>query len=374
MESYSVYTRLPSADSIRILSLQPDVESAPLACLLHVIEDRNQAPGYSALSYCWGDATDRLPILCNGMSVLITKSLHTALCRFRRDKVSRLIWADAICINQADNSERQQQVSIMREVYACAARVFVWTGPSDKYTFSTFRTIRAIAKGCLQELYGSEDPQDVWLINLHHEVDRSQLARKLNFHNRNLVNSTKVWEFYSSDWFSRVWVIQEVQSCTEIYVLCGDATIRWEYVALAALWVCQSYAHDPALLMRIFHFPEFGGVRNASFMWNRSLKTRREAPFLALLDLVRHFQATDPRDKVFALLQYPVILVTASAKSQESQDMESAGQLDTVGQRTPEHIPNSAHPNLSLKLPTFDSKQTTLCPRMTYSVKLRLMP
>lgn len=41
---------------------------------------------------------------------------------------SRLLWADAVCINQADDAERGSQVGMMGRIYGQAARTLVWLG------------------------------------------------------------------------------------------------------------------------------------------------------------------------------------------------------------------------------------------------------
>lgn len=41
----------------------------------------------------------------------------------------RKLWADAICINQDDFTERAQQVTTMPLIYQHAKRVVIWLGP-----------------------------------------------------------------------------------------------------------------------------------------------------------------------------------------------------------------------------------------------------
>jgi hypothetical protein len=39
------------------------------------------------------------------------------------------VWVDAICINQKDEKEKNQQVRAMSEVYSQAVEVSAWLGP-----------------------------------------------------------------------------------------------------------------------------------------------------------------------------------------------------------------------------------------------------
>ncbi|KAF2106705.1 heterokaryon incompatibility, partial [Lophiotrema nucula] len=40
----------------------------------------------------------------------------------------QLLWIDAMCINQHDNTEKGTQVQMMRDIYMKASRVVVWLG------------------------------------------------------------------------------------------------------------------------------------------------------------------------------------------------------------------------------------------------------
>lgn len=45
---------------------------------------------------------------------------------------SRILWADAVCIKQADIKERGQQVCLMKRIYTEASKVIIWTGIEDE--------------------------------------------------------------------------------------------------------------------------------------------------------------------------------------------------------------------------------------------------
>lgn len=97
---------------------------------------------YEALSYAWYvspsyERTDKGPklrwnssytILCNGIEVSIWTNLWLALRRIRYRKSSRVVWADALCIDQSNVEERNQQVLVMSSIYSRASRTLVWLG------------------------------------------------------------------------------------------------------------------------------------------------------------------------------------------------------------------------------------------------------
>lgn len=90
-------------------------------------------PPYEALSYEWGHAVKSRSITLQDGSVLpITESLHDALRDLRHNEERwgpRTLWVDAICINQENIEELQDQVSIMGEIYRQARRVITYLGP-----------------------------------------------------------------------------------------------------------------------------------------------------------------------------------------------------------------------------------------------------
>jgi Heterokaryon incompatibility protein (HET) len=134
MISPSLYATLPSSKSIRLLRLHPDSDEATISCSLVLVDDYASTSEFDALSYCWGDTKDTTIITCNKEPVLITKSLDAALRCLRRRGQGPYLWADALCINQDDNLERNQQVSIMAQIYRQASRISVWLGEADDET------------------------------------------------------------------------------------------------------------------------------------------------------------------------------------------------------------------------------------------------
>ncbi|KAH6691124.1 heterokaryon incompatibility protein-domain-containing protein [Leptodontidium sp. MPI-SDFR-AT-0119] len=83
---------------------------------------------YYALSYVWGDAGDTLPIYLNGNVHQVTRNLESALRHLRRLDIL-ILWADAICINQSDFEERASQILLMKEIYSSSGHpTIVWFG------------------------------------------------------------------------------------------------------------------------------------------------------------------------------------------------------------------------------------------------------
>ncbi|KAK6725133.1 hypothetical protein SNK04_003938 [Fusarium graminearum] len=111
------YSALDS-EKIRFLALHPGAPQDPLAGTLF-IDDLDQdweLPYYEALSYCWGDQSSPDTIILKeqiwsdgGGNLDIGRNLASALRQLRHSKEERIIWCDAICINQQDLAERSSQ-------------------------------------------------------------------------------------------------------------------------------------------------------------------------------------------------------------------------------------------------------------------------
>ncbi|PVH77425.1 hypothetical protein DL98DRAFT_368143, partial [Cadophora sp. DSE1049] len=115
----------------RLLLLLPGLDHEKLSCKL-VTFYLDEAPRYWALSYTWGDPGVTECISMDGHDITITANLRAALWNLRLSTRIRTIWIDAICINQKDLLERNQQVQIMPDIYSNAYGVLIWLGESSE--------------------------------------------------------------------------------------------------------------------------------------------------------------------------------------------------------------------------------------------------
>lgn len=126
---------------------------------------------YEALSYTWatedGDCKRTSQITCSDARIWVTKNCEVALRYLRKEGSNRILWVDAICINQKDVKERGHQVGIMRDVYANATEVLIWLGelstdmaPPSHFTPSAQSESRESA-GVLETDEGTESARDI---------------------------------------------------------------------------------------------------------------------------------------------------------------------------------------------------------------------
>ncbi|EYE90085.1 HET domain-containing protein, partial [Aspergillus ruber CBS 135680] len=83
---------------------------------------------YEALSYVWETDIKSHSIILDGCTFPVTSNLHAALINLRDDQIDRVLWVDAISINQLDQDEKSKQIPLMRTIYAQAMHVIVWLG------------------------------------------------------------------------------------------------------------------------------------------------------------------------------------------------------------------------------------------------------
>lgn len=239
------YTTLEK-DEFRLLEIAPGDIDAPLVCILKHTSFRS-VEWFCALSYTWGSPEPPFFIKCNGSDVRITKSLHEALCQMRRTWGYAVVWADAICINQSDNSEKSQQVMRMSEIYSKASRLFIWLG--NPVTPSDADVVDAILE--LSELATS----------IRHKYRDSTGNGKMDpaLEERTRVEAIseddwrKLRDFFLLPWFSRVWVFQEVASVMavsprDIRMGYGNRFVDWGVVIMLMMTKSPTNFDNPIRL------------------------------------------------------------------------------------------------------------------------------
>ncbi|CAI6097243.1 unnamed protein product [Clonostachys chloroleuca] len=292
MASYP-YSSLPP-NTIRLLTIHPGSPHDPVSCGLDHADVR-QPPKYEALSYCWGDPKDTTPITCDGIPFNVTKSLHSALVRLRLPIQPRIVWADAICINQGDTAERSAQVLLMQDIYRRASTVDVWLGGPIEVDGKDLWAIPHLLEAAQKNLKRTQLP-------IRHGTRDWVRFVLSNDWTTNGDLEDKRWNaiikslilMLQRPWFLRTWIIQEVALATHAVVLCGQHSASWDDFYRAV-----SYAID---------LDYFSNTAPEMYSSLRSIEKARtdmvQGQTLRPLDMFtsfRIFLATDPRDKVFGV-------------------------------------------------------------------------
>jgi Heterokaryon incompatibility protein (HET) len=147
MEGY-IYQPLRGSRSFRVLHIINPLQEGPVTGELREY-NLDDCPPYEALSYAWEGSVRECPIDCDGRILFVTKSAEAALRRLIYGKLGRPIWVDSICINQGDNNERSQQVSMMGDIYRKAERVNVWLGPGTEGSDAAMAELKSLCTTAL---------------------------------------------------------------------------------------------------------------------------------------------------------------------------------------------------------------------------------
>ena len=124
-------------------------ESAPIQCQLcnyPLQASDNGTHLYEALSYVWGCSDKRQSIFIDGCDLPITVNLHRALSCLRNHSFERILWVDSVCINQADEQEKERQIQLMAKIYGQANRVIVYLGEAADDSDQALEDIRVAAE------------------------------------------------------------------------------------------------------------------------------------------------------------------------------------------------------------------------------------
>jgi hypothetical protein len=152
------YEFLQDMNSIKLLRLKPGLPNSSLSCELIVTEQSNK-PAYEALSYVWGDASQRSDIQCNGK--MLPTSLITALKQVRHPSLEKVLSADAICIYQYDISDKNQQISLKSDIYRNAETVIAWLGDDQGSAPAAFQLL-ANVKVLVEDIKSRSIPDSRW--------------------------------------------------------------------------------------------------------------------------------------------------------------------------------------------------------------------
>ena len=294
-----------STDSsiIRLLELLPGEDH--IYCNIHhadllnlpVLEtiDPSQPITYEAISYTWSNKVFEQFIWCNNQVLPVTQTLYDALRRLRHETSSRVLWIDAVCINQSDTSERSQQVGHMRHIYKCATQVIPWLGEEDQYTETAFELITKIATNeMFSEASLKTDPGIIYNRSAMDQVGLPHLPA---------AEWKALAKLFERDYFTRVWIIQELVVSSKAIARCGNLIIKWEYIEyVARLLVVTGLFRALVKVYGSKMRPSFVNTISKCRTGFHDTRLQGGMRLPSLLCFTRRFQATDPRDKIIALL------------------------------------------------------------------------
>ncbi|KAI4599442.1 hypothetical protein KJ359_001884 [Pestalotiopsis sp. 9143b] len=248
-----------SSDSIRLLLLDPATIEDETLCGSLVIRSLSSFEDdlnthYAALSYVWGDPsrTKSIELVDGGKRFRhgLAANLHEALRNIREENRAIWIWADAICIDQNNISERGQQVKLMGDIYRGAGCTVIYLGHLNSE---------------IELLFEATNYQPV-----PEQIDQLKRAAE---------------DLCSREWFKRGWVFQELVLSHNPRVQCGRYRLGWEQLYSAI----QHYLPSPSA----------GDMLRTM---NTARNDHESRTFAQLVIARKGARVNDPRDYFFCLM------------------------------------------------------------------------
>jgi hypothetical protein len=270
--------------------------------------DLETAPPFQALSYVWGSEARKSSVHIGEAQIGIRSNLYDFLktyskalpaTRRKMSSFSNYFWIDQLCINQNAVGEKNHQVQLMGRIYKRTERTIAWLG-ADMPDFSAAARVveRAPRRRHPKHIYKFARSTTQTLIRNEHQSagdatrrashmiwDRSSRRARQNQRVHMVIGGSEYW--------TRLWVVQELLLANDIFLMGGTGCLEWAKLASSSIVEERppnmSYAQE---MMRVFMAHRRWG-QNKAYRYQR------------LSNIIAEFSrndCTDPRDKIYALL------------------------------------------------------------------------
>ncbi|KAK3623603.1 hypothetical protein LTR56_019751 [Elasticomyces elasticus] len=295
-ETKRIYSELEPGH-IRLVQILPKEQKgkSTVCCRIrhHRLHEKFQ---YIALSYAWGAPDQFRSIRLNGHRTCVRENLWAFLHQARESYTSHSgwYWIDAICIDQANNTERTHQVNLMSRIYSSAKSVLIWLGPRE------VSSIRPNEDNDSSEDDDTSDEFDSDRLMIRIKQKRAMPhSYSYMLSPRDTKKTHKIcrgWDdclkqLCERAYWGRLWVLQELLLARKIQVMCGSKLTTWELFTHFILELHNSDDFsEPLKSSAAIRMAEFVSAEPGS------------VPLTEMCLASRHLRCTEPRDRVYALL------------------------------------------------------------------------
>jgi len=140
----------------------------------------------------------------------VTENLQAALLRLQRSSGDRVLWVDAVCINQHDDSEKSCQVALMPQIFGKADEVLGWFGEGNEQTTVVIRILRGLAASASKYGVDTSEEEAAVFTSVMSERNESFISAVRELSLGLDYDTLKV--FFGQYWFQRLWVVQRIRS------------------------------------------------------------------------------------------------------------------------------------------------------------------
>jgi len=240
--------------TIRLIALFPSTGLYDSKCSCYLVEAPvHNLPPFEAVSYFWGDVRDQNHAivldqyvgLAYGNNIHrsprterstfpLTETLARILADLTPESGLRLLWIDAICIDQSNKLEKAAQIPMMGQIYSMATRVVIcFPGLCPHHVVNAriavdkLRSWRHKIHETRELLVREEGTEGVasldgGMVGLRpderHPEDELFIC---------CCRMDSLKELLHQPWFSRVWTVQEVVLAREAVIRAGGEELDW---------------------------------------------------------------------------------------------------------------------------------------------------
>ena len=175
-------------------------------------------PPYDAVSYSWGppqEPENCRQVLLNGSQFLVRDNLWSLLHRLRRLRKDRMVWIDAMCIDQDPESvlERNHQVSLMAHIYQHAECVSVWLGEEGDDSEKGMQVLKELVT--------------IWSYCRARSDTSIYLSQVLTRNHDRHASIEAFINLLQREYWTRRWIIQEILHARTVAFYCGRSKVVW---------------------------------------------------------------------------------------------------------------------------------------------------
>jgi hypothetical protein len=177
---------------------------------------------WEALSYTWGSSEPTsMVVFPDNTGISITANLESFLRHRRVQDKAVFLWIDALCTNQSDVLEKNAQVRNMSMIYVGAPLLIVWLGPAHNDSELAIEELKTLSARTPFEKITPMEPKIL----------------------------TAIDKLLTRDWWTRIWIIQELRYGVTVgklagaKIICGETRIKWMSLVLACARMKMSERH-----------------------------------------------------------------------------------------------------------------------------------
>lgn len=309
------YSDLPGDQYFRILFVPASWSTKAnlgLECALKtVLLDRRvwEVNIYESVSYTWDDQEPDRYVLCDGKKLAVTRNIEAILYGLRLPHRPRLLWIDAVCINQRSEEEKSKQIKLMGRIYKNSLSVIVWLGDSTAGSDLVFDYLELYS---VCEFLCDKFPESIstWVRQMVVSSSSSEWTWNGVKSSTRLTTCTGrqydrlFVDMICRNWWKRVWTIQEAVLAPQvgegrIIARCGKAEIDFDNLTKGLI----AFVGGHNIFATRYPLNAIVWIDNlGARLWPRTwLSGQEKMDVRALMHQIRACRSMDPRDRIYGL-------------------------------------------------------------------------